>query len=148
MRLLLDPLLNGPSTKDTKNKEDIIEEYTPPYYWPHAIYIIIIVVSSLLTLLFGFLSYSTKIKRKRWTKKIIYGIVAVFFLAAVITSIIYWVDDMRKTKLHGFIPDNRDGKEKISDRYIYTTKINSNIDKVKVNLGGIPVLYINLDQEH
>ena len=146
MRLLLDPSLNGLSTKDPKNKEEIIEEYTPPYYWPHAVYIIIIVVSSLLTLLFGFLSYSTKIKRKRWAKKIIYGIVAVFFLSAVITSIIYWVDDMRKTKLHGFIPDNRDGKEKISDRDIYTTKINSNIDKVKVNLGGIPVLYINLDR--
>ena len=143
---LLDPLLNGPSTKDTKNKEDIIEEYTPPYYWPHAIYIIIIVVSSLLTLLFGFLSYSTKIKRKRWTKKIIYGIVAVFFLSAVITSIIYWVDDMRKTKLHGFIPDNRTESVKISDRELYNTKINNNIDKVKVNLGGIPVLYINLDR--
>jgi len=146
MRLSLDPLLNGPSTKDPKNKEEIIEEYTPPYYWPHAIYILIIVVSSLLSLLFGFLSYSTKIKRKRWVKKIIYGIVAVFFLSVVITSIIYWVDDMRKTKLHGFIPDNREKKRKISDREIYTTKINNNIDQVKVNLGGIPVLYINLDR--
>tara|TARA_R110002074_G_scaffold265440_1_gene437649 strand:+ start:305 stop:1534 length:1230 start_codon:yes stop_codon:yes gene_type:complete len=146
MRLLLDPSLNGLSTKDTKNKEDIIEEYTPPYYWPHAIYIIIIVVSSLLTLLFGFLSYSTKIKRKRWTKKIIYGIVAVFFLSGVITSIIYWVDDMRKTKLHGFMPDNRTESVKILARELYNTKINNNIDKVKVNLGGIPVLYINLDR--
>lgn len=146
MRLLVDPSLNGQSTKDPKNKEEIIEEYTPPYYWPHTIYIIIIVISSLLTLLFGFLSYSTKIKRKRWAKKIIYGIVAVFFLSAVITSIIYWVDDMRKTKLHGFSTDNRDENSRISDRERYNSKINSNIDKVKVNLGGIPVLYINLDR--
>jgi len=146
MRLLLDPSLNGPSTKDPKNKEDIIEEYTPPYYCPHAIYIIIIVVSSLLTLLFGFLSYSTKIKRKRWTKKIIYGIVAVFFLSAVITSIIYLVDDMRKTKLHGFNLDIRDENSRILDRERYNSKINNNIDNVKVNLGGIPVLYINLDR--
>jgi len=146
MRLLIDTSLNGPSTKDPKNKEEIIEEYTPPYYWPRAIYIIIIVVSSLLTLLFGFLSYSTKIKRKRWVKKIIYGIVAGFFTAVVVVSIIYWIDDTHKNKLHGYLSDNRSESVKISDRELYNTKINNNIDKVKVNLGGIPVLYINLDR--
>lgn len=135
-----------PPKDPPKNTEDIIEEYTPPYYWPTAIYVILIVISGLLTLLFAFLSYSTKIKRKRRTKNIIYGIAAGFFLIVVLTSIIYWVDDKRKNKLHGFLPDNREEKVRVSDRDIYTTKINSNSAKVKVNLGGIPVLYINLDR--
>jgi len=128
------------------SKEDVVEEYTPPYYCPEALYVITIVVFGLLTLLFGCLSYSTKIKRKRWGGKLTYGIVALLLFVLVITFIVYWIDDRKQIKLRGFSLDPRDEKTKISDEERYNTEINNNIGKVKVNLGGIPVLYINLDR--